>query len=540
MRACLRSLVAALQLGLAVAGAWAQSSLEEHEEAHAPLNRPVESRDLPPVLLPLDLWRGLDASAIEKWLASPDVPPRSPALHQLWRRMLLSSATPPAGRQAGDDLRLRAEAFYRAGLLSEIGDLLGTDGAPDPAVQIWRARVDIGLGRREKACQALAGPGDPQASRQLKADKQLLLGYCAAVAGDTRAAALAASLAREEGSTDELALSVLGSLDGGVAGRPALPARVSLLAYRFLELMGPIDSTEVLHRAEPALLVALAGSSALDANVQVAAADLALGINALAPEAVAGVYRRLDPSARADARSNPVLRRAQLFLAVQAARAPELKARLVRSLLDEARRAGVHLPAAQMLVPQISGLWPSPATAPLAEAIVEVAVAGGEFDLARRWAESAANLQHWLALIDLADPQTRRVRQSGLLYLEDLAKRGRLAPAGLHRTVTVLDALDIDVPLRLWEAATRVAQPAHGHLPPTGVLAELAQASQQKEMGRTVLLVTRALGPDGPDGANVLALGDSLRALKRTGLDADARRLAVEALFAAWPRTSGN
>ena len=106
--------------------------------------------------------------------------------------------------------------------------------------------------------------------------------------------------------------------------------------------------------------------------------------------------------------------------------------------------------------------------------------------------------------------------------------------------VTVLDALDITVPLRLWEAAGRIAQPSGGHLPETGVLGELAQAAQQKEAGRTILLVMRALGPDGPEGANALALGDSIRALKRTGLDADARRLAVEALYGAWPRTSGN
>ena len=42
----------------------------------------------------------------------------------------------------------------------------------------------------------------------------------------------------------------------------------------------------------------------------------------------------------------------------------------------------------------------------------------------------------------------------------------------------------------------------------------------------------RALGPAGPEGANVLALGDAVRALKRIGLEADARRLALEALLA--------
>jgi hypothetical protein len=33
----------------------------------------------------------------------------------------------------------------------------------------------------------------------------------------------------------------------------------------------------------------------------------------------------------------------------------------------------------------------------------------------------------------------------------------------------------------------------------------------------------------------LIALGDGLRALKRVGLDAEARRLAFEALYAHWP-----
>jgi len=49
----------------------------------------------------------------------------------------------------------------------------------------------------------------------------------------------------------------------------------------------------------------------------------------------------------------------------------------------------------------------------------------------------------------------------------------------------------------------------------------------------------RALGPNGAEGANILALGDAVRALKRAGLEPDARRLAFEALFAVWPRTPG-
>ena len=64
MRACLcYGLLAALLAGVAASDASAQSSAEE---PYAPVNRSMESSDLPPVLLPVDLWRGLDAATAEK------------------------------------------------------------------------------------------------------------------------------------------------------------------------------------------------------------------------------------------------------------------------------------------------------------------------------------------------------------------------------------------------------------------------------------------------------------------------------------------
>jgi hypothetical protein len=54
-----------------------------------------------------------------------------------------------------------------------------------------------------------------------------------------------------------------------------------------------------------------------------------------------------------------------------------------------------------------------------------------------------------------------------------------------------------------------------------------------------VLLALLALGPDGPEGTHLIALGDAIRALKAVGLEADARRIGFEALFAAWPRRAG-
>lgn len=514
-------------------------------------NAPVESSDLAPVMapdnsgLPLDLWRGLEMADVERLLATLELPPRSPALHQLWRRMLLSSASAPAGAQSPDHFAaLRLEALFRSGLLSDMGEL--ENGAQNgPLARLLLARKDIGLGAREAGCAGIKSAAMPGANLRgrLRGEAQVLIGYCAAAAGDAAAAGLAANLAREEGMADETALRVLDSLSMGTKPHLGLPTRVSLLDFRFLELLGPVNEMQVLDKAEPALLVALAGAPTSDARMRTAAAEAALRLNAMSPDAVAGIYRQQpEPSGKItpNEAGDPVLRRARLFRAVEATQAPDLKARLLRALLDDARRAGIHAQTARMLAPLVGSVWPSSETGTLAEPVIEIALAGGDYDLARRWAETAANLQHWLALIDLADPHPGRGRASGLGYVNDLATRGRLSIDALHRLATLLDALDIDVPAGIWEAAARAQQPTSGYLPETGVLADLAQSAQRKDSGRTILVAMRTLGPNGAEGANILALGDTVRALRRTGFEADARRVAVEALLAVWPRTPGS
>ena len=71
-------------------------------------------------------------------------------------------------------------------------------------------------------------------------------------------------------------------------------------------------------------------------------------------------------------------------------------------------------------------------------------------------------------------------------------------------------------------------------------MTDLQDASKKKEFGRTVLLAMDALGSHGAEGAHMIALGDAIRALRRAGLDADARRLGFEAVLASWPRTATN
>lgn len=544
--------------------------------APAERDRVVERADLAPVLagdgsgLPLELWRGVDGRAVLEMVKKLDLPARSPALQALWRRLWTTSARAPGSDAEQDRFEaLRIEALYRSGL---IGPLLAhaKDAAPsrDPLVRALLARARIGGGDRTGGCAqardlAKGGSAVPQA---IRGEMLLLGGYCAAVTGDTGAAMLAADLVRAEGIDAPLPLAALDAVVTGQSLKPALPARLSLMDYRFLELTRGIVPSQALEKAEPALLAALSGPAEAGpgtghdpvpgaisppaAALRVVAAERAAQLNAIAPADLAEAYRAypFDAAALADPLTAAVpapLRRALLYKAAAGERTPIKRTRIARALLDDARRAGSYAVVAHILADVAADLAPVPEIGWFAETAVEVNLVAGRLDAARRWIdlagrERAGSLQHWLVLVDIADAQWRGPRGASLVHAESFALHGRLPPGYMHRLATVLDALEYNIPIPLWEAASRTPQPTQGHLPETGVLTELQDAAKKKEFARTVLLVMRTLGTDTADTAHIIALGDSIRALRRAGLEADARRLALEAVLPGWPRATGN
>lgn len=501
--------------------------------------------------LPFELWQGLDAKTVEELVAQLDIPPRSPAMNALWRRLWTTSATPPATGRAHFNA-LRMEALYRSGLATEAAALASDGAAKAPLVAALAARIAIAAGDRVKGCaeahDIAKAAGD--IPKQVKTEMLLLGGYCSAAEGSSEAAGLAAELARNEDGASPLAIAALDAVAAGQPFKPQLPKRLSLMDYRFLEVAKSANPLDAAERAEPALLVAIAESSGVEPRLRVAAGELATRYNALEPAKLAALYRAqtfqtgelADPQ---QSKSEPALRRALLFKAAEAERTPMRKTRLVRALLDDARRVDLYFPIATLLADGIADLRPAQEIGWFAETAIEINLVAGRYDPARSWAEFTVRdrgdgAAHWLMLIDIADPKWPGKRGEGFAHVEPLALRGRMSSELMHRLVTVLDALDYQIPIPLWEAASRTPQPSSGHLPETGALSMLQDAAKKKEFARTVLIAMRTLGPNSAEGAHIIALGDSIRALRRAGLEADARRLALEAVFMGWPRTAAN
>jgi hypothetical protein len=489
--------------------------------APAPALRRLATGD--PLARP-ELWRGLDMARLEPLIAALDIPPRAPSTNSLWRRLFLVDARAPEGARGPAHFpALQLEALYRSGLLEDMQARLPADEAvaSDGLLTGFRIRHDLSAGDREAACGRVRDLLARRAAlpKLLVGEAHVLSGYCAAADGNTKGAGLAADLAREAEVEAPLALQLLDHIGLGATGtKPKLtwPKRLLVLEYRLLELAGAVDPGQVLPSAEPALLVVLATDPKVEPRLALAAAEAAAGLQALAPETLAAAYGRVALPAQTD----PLFRRAALFRQLVAEADPARRQTLARTLLEDARRSNLAFTLAQALAPLV--------------ALPDTALAAGDVQGLRSLASGPA--AHWRAFADLADPFTPSLSEAALTALEEAAGRGRFTPEALHRLATVLDALDVNVPLPLWEAANRAPPSTTGHLPPTGVLPRLAEAAKRGEVGHTVLLVLQTLGPGGPAAAQPIALGDAIRALRRVGLDADARAVAIDALLPLWPR----
>ncbi|CAA2142957.1 hypothetical protein HYPP_03976 [Hyphomicrobium sp. ghe19] len=515
----------------------------------------VEKDELAPVMsedgsgLPYELWGGMDVAALEKLISTIEIPPRSPVLHDLWKRLITS---PSPGASSSDFAALRLEALYRSGLAREAAAEIAKQGGNDsPLLVTLQARNELASGHSDKACELVAKSATLKGNipARLKGQSILMAGYCSAIQDDKSSAGLAADLAREEGVETSPGLEALDALAINSKPHYSPVKQITLLDYRIAERVGGLPHKTVLEKGEPALLVSLASDHSTPVDLGLPSTEAAARLNALTPEQLAGIYRVNAEQVPADdllAGRGPqgVARRSALFRAAEDERTPMRKARLIRTFLDDAKREGLGMIGAQMIAPTTAQLRPAPEIVWFAETGIEIGLASGQFTMARDWIGVAdqgggPGLGHWRALIDIADAKEPD-RGRSFSALETYAANGRFPSAALYRLTTVLEALDYLVPIPLWDAANKTPQPTSGYLPETGVLTELQVASKKQEFGHTVLLVMKALGPNGAQDANLIALGDSIRALKRAGLEADARRLGLEALLPSWPRTETN
>jgi hypothetical protein len=490
----------------------------------------------------LDGLATLEPKALEAIVEDIELPTKSPAIAALWPEAWRAASGPVSPALEA----IRIEALRRAGAVDALKSVLERAvPSSDPAHAIILLRAQLLVGNREAGC-ALAGEAIrnrgslPAASRR---DAVLAAGYCALSGGNAEAGKLTVGLIRAENIDAPFSQAVLEGAGAKGKAPPPLPATLGALDYRIGEAAGVVWPGAVVERAEPAVLAIMATATAVDPALKLAAAERAAKHAIFSPEMLAEQYRNL--TLRPEDLANPLaskqtgpMHRAVLFQAAASEGYPEKKARLLAALLDDAGKGGLRAPVARALGTLVAFMRPGPELAWFADDAAEILVQSGQGASVDGWAALTPDLDHWRVLGALAGGGATP-DHGALASLQRIAAAGRIDAPHLHRLVTVLDALDVQVPIPLWEVASRTPQPADGHLPATGVLAELKMASDKREGARVILRAAQAMGPARARDANLLTLGDVIRALKSAGFVREARAFGIEALIESWPRAAG-
>jgi hypothetical protein len=477
----------------------------------------------PQEALPDTFWRGTTRETADLLLAR--VPATlSPALQSLARRLLLSPAAAPEGPDEGEGAlpALRAAALLRLGELDAARAVIAAipERERRPALPLAVA-ADAIDGDIEPACAAVreAVRGDQGAFWQ----KSLIA--CQGLQGEAEQASLGLRLlAEEQGPPDEALTIAIDALAGRPSSAPI--GRADALDPLTLRLL--VAARQSLAPAlvaalpsDPALCLAL-DEKAPDAT-RLAAAERAARFGALPPDRLRTLYLALAGSG--ETASGPEFDLARRFAAIGLA---ETNAERLDRIVGFADAFGASQPgglalAGRLVLPDLREIEPEPRLAASASVAARLLIAAGDAKAASRWAAPVSGT-------------------------EDHALRFLVALATGREALSVDQPEAMRNPMRL-ALATALGQPVSsaawarlpqsswvGTGPPSPPLAawlELAEAVRAKRIGETVLATIMVAAPTGTLSSDPIALFAAVSGLRQIGLEADARRLAVEAALAA-------
>lgn len=486
--------------------------------------------------LPRNMWAGTPRAKVAAALPLLQ-PTTSPELQDLGRRLLLSDAVAPAGRDApGESLAaLRFDRILALGRLDGI-KLIGTLPASEITEPIDRDSLELRFAANDLdgACRL----AEDRAQRYANPWWERALIACQALKGNYDQASLGLNVMRDRKTLDDPAFDALiETIDGRRKKLDKLPdtrpMRMALLAAAKLPL--PADA---LDDAGPAALAVWATSDKVPAAQRLAAGEAAEAFGALPPGGLGLLYGAIEasPAERKAALDSDKLpeeprARAILYGIARANTAPAARVAALSPLLEDARRRDAFVNMARLVAPLVIELQPGPDLEDFAGDAARVLLAAGHADLAAPWIE-LANEPELRVLAALA----RGSSGESAMPLKDAAaaltaQDAASAPDQIDLLAALLATLgqpagDID-PASLFKASYSGATPG------AALWLDQQQASAAVRVGETVLTSLLLASADNKLTSSPIILARVVSGLKAVGLEADARALAVEAALDA-------
>ncbi len=497
------------------------------------------------------MWEGTGRALVDTLLPRLPVNATSATMRDLMRRLLLSATQVPQGEsESGSLVTMRVRLLAAMGDLAAVKELLDVTPGRSENERLVRIETDARFLANDnaRACALAAG----QIREQDSPYWQKAFIFCQALAGEKDKAALGVALLRELGEEDEVFFDLVEALASGAA--PTIeslpdPSPLHLAMARVAKAQLPAD---VISSNRPAVLRTVAVSPNAPVELRLEAAERAEAAGALPVDALRQLYTSIsfsdeelaNPLSKAEAESGPSSR-ALLYRTSLVQTVPSAQAEAVARALSLAREGGRYASTVRVFMPVIKRIPPSAELLWFAPEAVRALLINNDRETALVW----IGLLRASALFD-NDARAVLTGLAPVMRLAGSAEDEDWGPDGLtvwwngvkdtggarERAAllySLFGAFGETVPDASWEALLDGPQRITVAMPNPAIWYRLASAADGARVGETVLLSLLALGEGGPGQADPVILRRILASLRGSGLEAEARALAVEAAVAA-------
>lgn len=500
--------------------------------------------------LGISIWNGSKRALIEKLLTRLPARTRSVATRKLAVRLLATRAEAPQGASSGPDL-----LTSRVSRMVELGEV---DAASRLANQISVERTDEALARN--AVEALFLQNDNAGAcqrvrdfvrRSLDAYWQRAFAFCLLLSGDGARADIIVDILSERGEDDiELFSELIETLNGG---EPAVieslpdPAGLDLAMMRAANIRLPAD---VLSSDRPAVLRTVVASPNADLDLRLEAGERAFLYGAIDAEGLNELYAAVpwqetelkNPVTTAESAWGP-RGRALLLRTAADGESPSMQALILSRALALAQEKGGHDIVRGASAPILKSIPPGPALGWFAPEAVSTFLATGDVKAARAWLlladgdretgpQTDGTIARLWALGVLATPKSGETEVDERALQEwRQAAFSEDPEAGRKATVLALslfEALGVAAGPDRWSALLAEGLPGQVSAPNVAWARALDEASADGRVGETVLIALLGLAGPNSDPPGAAAIRKAVESLRRIGLEAEARALALE------------